>query len=154
MKNSQYITPLIGKAPWLVWKGAGSHLFLEFGAKCRSSSGPVKGTYSLCISMAHWWICKESNELVNSESKDTLISKGSQILSGKRLAEVIFCNHVLKNRVLCSVRFIFDDRISLRVYMYSDRTEDELFFISGPGYFVKYDYQGKLSVKRKLNKSK
>lgn len=92
--------PLIAQRCWLVRKGHGSFLTLEFGepnlsVRAEPSSKHLKrpmvtvqGDWHLWIYICHWQIMETGAEIAVSESTDEAIAKGVRAIDGKMLIDL------------------------------------------------------------------
>ncbi|GEM_PF-2290377 len=139
---------IIGKAPWSVWKGVGSFLLFEFGRKRKARPSGVKGTYTLWIYMAYWFLRRDGRQLAHSESPDGTIDKAAKAFERRKLREVILRRHVRAGRALHSVRMIFHGGYTLDAYMYHPHKPSVIFMLYSPSRLLEFDYEGNLEVKK------
>jgi len=136
--------PILGKKPWKVWKGFGSFLLFEFGARHKDPKGDVYGSYSLWIYMADWRIRRGGDELAHSGSSDARIERAAAALTGQKLDAVTLDTVVVPKRVRYGARLFFESGHRLDVYMYERAKRDSIFMLYTPRTVISYDNDGTL----------
>jgi hypothetical protein len=146
---------IIGKRPWRIWKGYGSFLLFEFGAKKKDArTGTVRGAYCLWIYMAAWRIKEEGMEIAHSESSDEVIAKATAALQRKRLDAIVLSCVVTKGELHYTARFDFEGGHILQAFMFDNHKPSSIFMLHTPSTIVSYDYSGALTEsKKKLNQA-
>jgi hypothetical protein len=153
MRNATAFYSIIGKCPWKVWKGFGSFLLFEFGAKKRDViTGTVHGAYCLWIYMAAWRIKKDGKEIANSESSDIVIERSTAALQGKRLDAVILSCFVTRGELHCAARFEFEGGRTVQAFMNDRDGSGSIFMLHTPSAVFSYDYDGALTESKKKQK--
>ena len=150
MRNAAAFHSIVGKRPWKVWKGVGSFLLFEFGAREKDVvTGTVRGAYCLWIYMAHWRIKRARKEIAHSESSDAMIAKAAETLQGKRLDAVILSCVVTKGELHYVARFEFEGGHSVQAFMEDDHKPSPIFMLHTPSAVFSYDYDGALTESKK-----
>lgn len=155
MRNAAALQPIIGKRPWRVWKGVGSFLLFEFGAKEKdAATGTVRGAYCLWIYMAAWRIKKDGKEIAHSESSDAVIARTAGTLQGKRLDAVVLSCVVTSGELHYAARFEFEGGHSVQASTYDEHEPSSIFMLHTPSGVFSYDYDGALTeAKEKPNEA-
>lgn len=103
-----------GKPAWLVRKGYGSSITLEFGRpklkiwkkllkpsrkagiKYPTRLASVRGDWRLWIYCCHWEVRQEGEKIGHSESSDKKVEQACSVLDGQILERVIFDSRTLR----------------------------------------------------------
>jgi hypothetical protein len=150
MPTAAALHSIIGKRPWKVWKGVGSFLLFEFGAKKRDAvTQTMHGAYCLWIYMGAWRIRKEGKEIAHSESPEAAINRAAATLHGKRLNAVVLSCVVTKGELHYGARFEFDGRLTMQTFMYDRPGPSSIFMLHTPSAVFSYDYDGALTESKK-----
>ena len=150
MRNPAVFHSIVGKRPWKVWKGVGSFLLFEFGARKKDAvTGTVHGAYCLWIYMAAWRIKKDGKEVAHSESSDAVVGRSAATLQGKRLDAVVLSCVVTRGELHYATRFEFEGGHSVQASMYDDHEPSSLFMLHTPSAVFSYHYDGELTESKK-----
>jgi hypothetical protein len=140
--------PILGKKPWKVWKGFGSFLLFEFGARRKDPEGNIHGSYTLWIYMADWRIRRGSDELAHSESPDAKIAQAAEALTGQKLEAIVLDTVVVPRLVRYAGRLLFEGHHRLDFYMYERVERDTIFMLYTPRTVISYYNDGALRSKK------
>jgi hypothetical protein len=150
MNGPALLHTIVGKRPWKVWKGVGSFLLFEFGRREVDPGGNTHGSFCLWIYMARWRIKKGRKEIAHSESPDAQIAKAASKLRGKRLNAVVLSSVITKGEVHYAARLFFEGDFIVGAYMYDRHEPSSIFMLHMPDRVLSYDYDGSLTVKKKI----
>ena len=138
--NPQVVTeafaPLVGKPAYLVQKGLGSFVTMEFGEPSLYIREPAKGLpgrlvsvqgeWHLWIYCCSWRVTKEGTLVAHSESSDKEIEEAMRFLDGQCIESV----YVHPD---CSTTFEFDLGGVMETQPYEPGTDDEQWYLYEPG---------------------
>ncbi len=138
---AEVFEPILGRPAWLVKKGYGSFLTLEFGAP-RLEVGPVRkprkpgfsgsrdvavlGDWHLWIYCCGWNIVQDGERMAHSESEDAAIARATAWLDGQRLERL----WMEPGTVI--TRFEFDLGGALETFPVDDDPSDEQWLLYEP----------------------